>query len=424
MQLLTFSSVILQSLLFLTSYISAKDNGADGNYLEQSTYLECMLENFDHVRLIMKLIYNGEVENLSQDRIDLSLSEKRNSFMIGVSSTFNMAQLKDFCKPSLKVHILKKRLEPLIAAASSSSFSKANRAEPFYSKYPTYNEIYLRMKSLSIRSSKIVSVVMEKMGESHEGREISILRISSDISKHKPVIWISGGQHAREWVSPISCLWFAEQLLSDVSLLEKYDFAIAPLLNPDGYQYSQQSSDTQNRYFRKNRNPAGHVDLNRNWPNKDWANQVKGGGSSNKESQIYRGASPASEPEVKAVINYIEKGDLRNKLVAGIDVHSYGQIIMHSPDPQKPNNILLTAAMTNQINTSGPKYQKYRGISADNFYPTAGCMDDWFKEALRIPGFTIELRDKGYWGFTLPPNQIQGTAEELYAAVKGLVRAL
>ena len=59
----------------------------------------------------------------------------------------------------------------------------------------------------------------------------------------KPVIWIDGGIHAREWISPATVTYIIHELLenagSHVDILSEYDFYVMPLVNPDGYEYSR-----------------------------------------------------------------------------------------------------------------------------------------------------------------------------------------
>ena len=51
--------------------------------------------------------------------------------------------------------------------------------------------------------------------------------------------------------------------------------------------------------------------------------------------------------------------------------------------------------------------------------PAAGASDDWYKGGLGTRyAFTTELRDTGYYGFELPPNQIIPSGEELFAGMK------
>ena len=68
---------------------------------------------------------------------------------------------------------------------------------------------------------------------------------------NRPDILLDCGIHAREWVSPAFCLHAIRQLLKDgqYGLLNKFNFNLIPVANPDGYKYSH----TTNRMWRKNR---------------------------------------------------------------------------------------------------------------------------------------------------------------------------
>ena len=205
------------------------------------------------------------------------------------------------------------------------------------------------------------------------------------------------------------------------SLLDKFNIVVAPIINPDGYEYSR----TTNRFWRKNRtkNKDGSfgTDLNRNWGEK-WGFI---GASQNPFSDIYCGSGPESEPEVKNVVKYVL--NLNNR-VAGLDVHSYGQKVLR--------NYGYTMADTADEESLRPtsdfmaaKASKAHGINyiaqkSAALYPTGGGMDDWFYLGAGIHGFTIELRDSGIFGFELPPDQIKQTGDELAEIVKALLLRL
>ena len=86
------------------------------------------------------------------------------------------------------------------------------------------------------------------------------------------MIWLNGGIHAREWITPASLIYLVKQLLTSdnakiKSALSKYDFHILPVFNIDGFVYTHKSKDT--RLWRKTRTNSGYkcigVDPNRNW---------------------------------------------------------------------------------------------------------------------------------------------------------------
>ena len=54
-----------------------------------------------------------------------------------------------------------------------------------------------------------------------------------------------------------------------------------------------------------------------------------------------------------------------------------------------------------------------------NLDPAAGASDDWYRGSLGTRySFTTELRDTGYHGFELPPQQIIPQGEEFVAGMR------
>ena len=54
----------------------------------------------------------------------------------------------------------------------------------------------------------------------------------------KKAIWIDGGIHAREWISPASVTFIMAELVENYNrhrdLVDGFDIYIMPVLNPDG----------------------------------------------------------------------------------------------------------------------------------------------------------------------------------------------
>ena len=54
--------------------------------------------------------------------------------------------------------------------------------------------------------------------------------------------------------------------------------------------------------------------------------------------------------------------------------------------------------------------------------PAAGASDDWYKGVLGSRfAYTTELRDTGFYGFVLPPDQIIPSGEEMWAAFEVVI---
>lgn len=64
------------------------------------------------------------------------------------------------------------------------------------------------------------------------------------------------------------------------------------------------------------------------------------------------------------------------------------------------------------------------GPSAALLYPAAGGSDDWAKSIGIKYSYTVELRDKGRYGFVLPAEFIEPTGKEARAFVHTVSRAV
>ena len=131
----------------------------------------------------------------------------------------------------------------------------------FHEDYRSYENILKQLIYYQQTYPNFVKQV-RSIGKSHEQRDLMVIHVTSGSNKVKPLVWIQAGQHAREWISTSSAMFLTDLLLkSSINLLEKYEFVILPLANPDGYEYSR----TRDRMWRKNRRVPYGVDLNRNW---------------------------------------------------------------------------------------------------------------------------------------------------------------
>lgn len=282
-----------------------------------------------------------------------------------------------------------------------------------WKQYHTLDEIYEWMDSLQEKYPDKVKVI--EMGKTYENRVIKGVKLS--YGPNKPGIFIEGGIHAREWISPATVTYLLNEFLTSDNpeirrMAEAHDWYMVPSFNPDGYEYTY----TGNRFWRKTRSKGGlcaGADLNRNWGYM-W---MGGGSSQNPCSEIYAGSKAFSEIESRSMSKYLMS--IKDKLFAYISFHSYSQLLMfpygHTTkhlDNHDEEKIMGTAAIKALASRYGTRY--VTGNIAETIYIASGSSMDWVKATLKLPvTFTYELRDTGRYGFLLPPNQIIPNGEEV-----------
>ena len=151
------------------------------------------------------------------------------------------------------------------------------------------------------------------LGKSIEGRDIWMVKISDNVARdeNEPEVYYDAIHHAREPLGATTLLQFMDGLLSGFGsdpeatrIVNERELYCVPCVNPDGYEYNRRSRPAGGGLWRKNRRRIGSntgVDLNRNYAT-GW--NVSGGASTNPRSNTYKGTSPWSEPETRAIRDF------------------------------------------------------------------------------------------------------------------------
>lgn len=108
----------------------------------------------------------------------------------------------------------------------------------WYGSYHPYAEHMSWLKDMQAKFPKNSALV--SAGKSLEGNDMGGIHIWGS-AKGKPAVVFHGTLHAREWIIAKIVEYAAQQLLEGSEkddtikgLLEKYDFFLYPIINPDG----------------------------------------------------------------------------------------------------------------------------------------------------------------------------------------------
>ncbi|XP_026167317.1 carboxypeptidase A5 [Mastacembelus armatus] len=293
-----------------------------------------------------------------------------------------------------------------------------------YAKYHPINEIYSFQDMLVAENPNLVSKIV--IGQSYEGRPLNVLKFSTG-GTNRPAIWIDTGIHSREWVTQASGTWFAKKIVTDygrdpalTAILNNMDIYLEIVTNPDGYYFTHNS----NRMWRKTRKPNPGSSCIGVDPNRNWDAGFGGPGASNNPcTETYHGPRAHSEPEVKAIVDFVKS---HGNIKAFISIHSYSQMLLYpygytttAVKDQPELHSLAKKAITDLASLYGTRY-RYGSIISTIYQASGGTIDWTYNQGIKY-SYTFELRDTGRYGFILPANQILPTARETWLALMAIM---
>ena len=288
--------------------------------------------------------------------------------------------------------------------------------------YRDLEDIQRDLKTLAEQEPAIVRpVTLPK--KTFQGREQFGVEISADVNRtddQKPVSFLMGTHHAREWPAAEliteMALYLGRGFGEDpqvTDLLRRTRVVLVPVINPDGYVSSRSAQDPADQsgdfagapslaesvaiggslaYRRKNckgpGGPSAPCDFNQGVdPNRNYGLGWGGiGASTTPTSQSYRGPGPWSEEETQSVHEYSQKRDVTSLLT----MHNYGSLVLRPPgrhtDGLAPDEARLKALGDAMEADTG--YTSQYGFQ---LYDTSGTTEDWNYGAAGTFGYTMEL---------------------------------
>lgn len=192
-----------------------------------------------------------------------------------------------------------------------------------------------------------------------QGTSIELYKKSHSLSdfSERPILFI-GGVHGDEpegvRLAEEFLHWLKQEEATDSARLRPW--ILIPCINPDGYGKNQRTN-------------ANGVDLNRNFPCRDWSPEAKA-------PRYYPGPSPGSEREVQALVKLIE--DEKPQLI--VHFHSWEPCVVYTGAPGK---------QAAEILATGTGYEAREDIG----YPTPGSLGQYGWIEHQIPVICIEEQE-------------------------------
>ena len=339
---------------------------------------------------------------------------------------------------------LKKKTVSIFFRVIDSEQPTKQRKNFDWVSYWDYNKVNEWMDSLVAQYPQHVTHI--NYGKSFQNRDLRGVKVNIGGGSKNSVVF-EATMHAREWISTATTTWMLNELLTSTDpetqeLARTYEWYVFPITNPDGYSYTW----TNDRMWRKTRRPNNLLcvgtDPNRNWD----SHHNERGASTNPCSDTYAGPAPFSEPETKALSDYVASIP---RLSVYLCYHAYGQMLM-SPYgwttglPPNYQTLYEVGAKGVEALTAkfGTRYAlgsianvicKVLNVSLTNSHLTffsivisdmvSGSSVDWVNEKLGTNiSYAYEFRDEGRFGFSLPVNQIIDNSIEIFASVNAILK--
>ena len=197
--------------------------------------------------------------------------------------------------------------------------------------------------------------------ESKEGRKITFLETENEAFDKK--VLIIGVFHGEEPQGEYLINRFIEKDLAQI----KNKLYFVPCLNPDGRSRNQRQN-------------SNGIDLNRNFPTKDWRITSR--------KEYFGGNEPNSEIETQFMVNILNE----HKFDFILSIHAPFEIVNYDGPAKEVSEIV-----------SGLTGYK---VQADIGYPTPGSFGNYCGVERNIPIITLELSEtqtnEELWGITQP----------------------
>jgi len=206
------------------------------------------------------------------------------------------------------------RLAIALAIVALAVLAAAPTASALDERYHTKEEVHAEILALQASYPAIVRV--DTVGVSTQDEiDIWSVKLSDNVGvdEDEPVVFYNGVHHAEEVMGLEVIMWMLDEMTAAYGVndtmtqwIDDYEIYFIPLLNPEGHDIVTAGIDTIWRKNKFDNNDSGEfelledgVDINHNY-DFNWDQ----GGSTNPQSEYYRGPSAGSENETQIICDF------------------------------------------------------------------------------------------------------------------------
>ncbi|KAJ8525209.1 hypothetical protein ON010_g15906 [Phytophthora cinnamomi] len=295
---------------------------------------------------------------------------------------------------------------------------------PFFECFRPSHEVFEFLDSLTEQNPEYITKY-ENVSVTYEGQSIPAFKISTtseqdEANSDKKTLYTQALIHAREWQAGAATFYTMASMVDDLragdeaakSLFDKVDWYFVPIVNLDGYQYTWEVDRMwrTNRHIVKVNGRDAGVDLNRNWPPKEYFNLDP----SDVDEETYPGEYPLSEPSTAGLFDFITSLE---SLAGLLDMHTFGGQVLR-PFSNQPGE--GAEPFGSKMRALGDSVRKalstqpnvhYQSETGAYLYKAYGCFDDgmFLQYNLTLPALTIEVEGDD---FVSPQSSIRPVGGE------------
>jgi predicted deacylase len=237
---------------------------------------------------------------------------------------------------------------------------------------------------------------IDAIGRTVKGEPITAARLRGRGDGPRPEVLITGNVHGAEAIGSEVALAVLERLCSDepvgaaAELLGLADVTVVPAVNLDSRSIAVDAFRAGRWRCPAPRGNARGVDLNRNFPYPEGADDVwyPLAGTSIPWLPWYRGPEPLSEPESRALADLAAA----RRFAACVNLHSVGRLFLYPYcySHREPADLSAFLAM-GRAYTAAQRHHRYRIKQSRSWYAILGDMDDHLYDAHGTLSVTVEL---------------------------------